>query len=373
MNFSRRNFFKIIFASAFFPSSYSLPPQGKKKLGKLILPTYNEKKLKGQNTFISVLDLDSENFISIPSNFMFHSFEINPRNSNEGVALGQWENEMAIFDLKNRRLKKVIKSDAPKEFFVGHGVYSPDGNLFYSSMAIYDKKYGPLGKGFINVYNLSSGDKIEVFSTEGYEPHGLLWMELNKKLLVLNPGINKNTSLLKNERKIESFLPSIEVLDIISKKNLDKIDLKSKEICFGHLNQNPKKDLFLIGAKKSENQKWIPRASRLDKDLKLTFMESEEFETDAPLLSPQIDHDGKYAGATSHTGNKIYFWDYKTGKMVKKIEQHSPTGLALSADGSHFLVAAWDKIILIDGKNLEVKNTISLGEGITTLSHCLVI
>ncbi len=256
---------------------------------------------------------------------------------------------------------------------MGHGGYSPDGDLFYSSMAIYDKKYGPLGKGFINVYNLSSGEKVEVLSTEGYEPHDLLWMELNKKLLVLNPGINKNTSFLKNEKKIESFIPSIEVLDIIAKKNLDKIDLKSQEVCFGHLNQNLKKDLILIGAKKSGNQKWMPRASRLDENLNLTFMESEESEADAPLLSPQIDLKGKYAGATSHTANKIYFWDFKTGKMVKKINQHSPTGLTLSADGSHFVAAAWDKIILIDGKSLEVKRTIGLGEGINTLSHCLIV
>lgn len=360
--FSRRAFFKLLAVSAIIPLPPALPNPKQKKLGKLLLSTFNAKNIGGSYFNLLIYDLDYGDTKQIPTKSLLHSFEINPLNPNEIVSMGQWESELYIFDLKTLNIKRVIKSDAPKELFVGHGAYSPDGNLFYASVALYGKNPDHLGNGFINVYDVKSGKKLEVISSEGFEPHSILWLKDGKELLVLNPGISSDQSKGKNDKKVNKTIrPSISLLDIPSNKLLKKIDLNSQELCFGHLSANLKNDFFLIGAKRSGINRWKPKAYKFDRNLNLTPLELDGPEMDSPLLSPIIDQEGRFSAATSPSSNTVYFWNFKNEKLLKKFEIKSPTGITLTADHSHFAIAANEEIVLIDANNLEIKKTLSLG------------
>jgi hypothetical protein len=371
--FSRRDLFKIFGAMAVAPLLPSFSVQKNNQLGRLLLSTYTENKINGSYFQLLIYDLDQGKIQKIPTPSLQHSFEINPIDPNEVISQVQWGRELCIHDLKSLKIKKILKTQSPKELFVGHGVYTQNGTHFYSSVAQYDKGYERPGKGSLNIYEVKSGKKVGSLSSGGFEPHGTIWLDGEKTLLVLNPGIGPDKEVGENIKRINNlFIPSINILEVNSGKVIKQIDLKPLEISLGHLSVNKKGDLLLIGGKASGNGHWRPKAFKFENDFKLTSLELDEPETSNPLLSPQLDPIGKFASATSPSFNRVYFWDFQTGKLLNKLEINDPLGVTLSLDKSHFVIAGSNKITLLDAANLKVKKTISLGD-YSPKGHCLVI
>ncbi len=367
---SRRDFFKIAAVFALIPAKASPSFLKENKFGKILLSTSNPKKINGSDFNLLIKDLDTGQEKLIATSILLHSFEKNPIDPSEVVAVGQWERELYVINVENGLIKRKIQIESPHEMFVGHGAFSSDGKLFYASVASYD---GSNGVGLINVYELKSGEKIKSFSSDGIEPHMIYWLDKDKKLLILNPGIGPDPAHLKNQKiSNEEIFPSITLIDVETEKTLKKVDLKKEGLCLGHLSSDDKGFCFLIGGAKSKDKGFLPKAVKLEPNFDLKSFSIDEKNIPSPLLSPIVDPEGKIAAATAHTFNRVYFWDFQKGSLIKKIDFPSPTGLAITKDGSHFVIASKEKISLIDRKTLKTNHQISLGNN-GPAGHCLII
>ncbi len=372
--FSRRTFFKIIAISTIIPKSLSFSNEIKKNFGKVLISTYNPKKISGTNFGFVMMDLDNEKLSQVSTPFLLHSFEINPTNPDEVVALCKWTPEFYLYDLNSLKLKNSIKTGSADELFVGHGNFSSDGKFFFASVADY-KKLGPrIGKGFINVYETSSGKKINRIASGGYEPHMSQWIKMDEDLLVLNTGVGFEDQFLNNTnyKPIGSLKSSIEIINVNSGKVLKSNTLSDQNLSFAHLSSNNNGDIFLIGGQRTPNRHWIPKAYLCDENLNLTSLELNEPEINDQMLSPKINKDGKLAGASSPWSNKIFFWDIKSKNLVKKFEIEQPAGLDLAKNEDSFVILAKNKIVLVDPNTFSVRKSFDLGK-LEPRAHCKII
>ncbi len=348
-------------------------PQVKEKTshGKLLMGTYSEKGKGGSQAHFLVVDLNNGGIKDIPMEYPLHSFELNPLDPNEVFGMSKWTKEIYIFDLKNMKINRTIDTGSIQELFVGHGIFSPDGNLFYASSSIYQNEEKSIGKGWVNIYETRSGKKVGSFPSEGIEPHMSILMKNGREILISNAGYGPEF-YITGYKKPKRILPSLTIIDINSGKLINKKDLKNEKISIPHMSSNSHAEIFLAGGKEVGNSLWKPAVFKLNNDLNLNPLKIDDPAIQEPMMSPLVDNEGKYACAASPFSDKIYFWNFKTGNLVKEIMADKPFGVSFSLDKKLFVVSCNKKILFIDGKGFKIKKTISLGD-FKPKGHILVI
>jgi len=185
----RRLFLKFLLSSYFF-SPLALSSERK---GTLLVGARN--KISSHENYLISYNLDSKQLFRIPMKFKIHEVILNPQNRNEVSCVGQWLNYFSKVDLNKKVITRSYKINSSNEQFVGHGVYSPDGNIFASVAEYEEGKYGVPGKGKIYCLNKDL-KKWGTFSSFGLEPHDVQLFE--NTLVVFNASLaNAQTNFFR--------------------------------------------------------------------------------------------------------------------------------------------------------------------------------
>ncbi len=114
--------------------------------------------------------------------------------------------QMFVFDMERKALR-IIQSDKGRHFY-GHGVYSTDGKLFYTTQNAYDEE-----KGVIGVYDVDQGyKKITEWDSGGIGPHELRLYK--NQLIIANGGILTHPDMGRAKLNIDSMAPNLTYLDL---------------------------------------------------------------------------------------------------------------------------------------------------------------
>ena len=339
--------------------------------GKLLLGTYSNEKKGGSQSHFLVVDLNNGGIKSIAMEYPMHSFELNPLDPNEVFGMCKWTRKIYIFDLKNMKINRTIDTGSFQETFVGHGIFSPDGNLFYASSSVYQDEEKTISQGWVNIYETRSGKKVGSVSAEGIEPHMSVLMKNGREILVSNAGYGPEVYTTGNKKR-KKILPSLTIIDINSGKLIKKLDLKNEKLSIPHLSTNSHGEMFFVGGKEIGKSLWKPAVFKLNNDIKLDPLQIHDPAIFEPMMSPIVDSERNYAVAASPFSNKIYFWDFKTGNLVKEVMADKPFGIKFSLDKNFFVISCNKKILFVDAKSFKTKKTISLGD-YEPKGHILVI
>ncbi len=144
--------------------------------------SYRTSELSGQQFSLVRYEPLRQDRTLIASAFFPHAICVSPKNPHHCLAFEKIGPGAALFDLKTAKLRSPIAA-RPGKLFYGHGVYSPDGAVFYCSESAIDGSSGSIG-----IYDANTLLPLGELPSHGIRPHDLQLSKDGKSLLVTNGG-----------------------------------------------------------------------------------------------------------------------------------------------------------------------------------------
>ena len=221
----------------------------------------------------------------------------------------------------------------PNCSFDGHGVFSADGSLLYTTQS-----EGRAQLGHIGVYEVASGALRDSFSTHGIEPHELLWSVDGRHLIIGNGGIVDrnatdpiNSSLVRLSASTGMLLQKTvldEELETLSLRHLAR--LQDGRIAFGAQDQDPATDLRpLVGIFDAMGQVMF-----------LDLPHDVHRRMAGYIGSVAVDGAGTVICATAPRGGLAAFWSGDDGSYLGSVELADTCGVAGVGVAGEFLLTS---------------------------------
>ncbi len=122
----------------------------------------------------------SNQVITLALPFVSHSVVQSPTEKSLGLAISRWGRSAAWLDLKNKVLRKIIRSPDGFRFF-GHGVFALNGRMAFITGNSDDQK-----EGVIFGFEPGSNRPSLILSSGGIFPHEIAFDQTQKSLVTAN-------------------------------------------------------------------------------------------------------------------------------------------------------------------------------------------
>lgn len=217
--------------------------------------------------------------------------------------------------------------------FDGHAIFSADGSRLYTTQS-----EGKAQIGHVAIYNVADGTLEARFSSQGIEPHELLWSADGEMLIVGNGGIvDRNAT-----DPIHSSLVWLDAATgacrarIVLEEDLETLSLRhlarlgDGRIVCGVQDQDPATDLRPLVV--------IADASGT---LQILDMPPDIHRRMAGYVgSVAVDRGGRLACATSPRGGLAVFWAIDDGRYLGAVDLPDTCGVAGHVEAGRFLLTS---------------------------------
>jgi hypothetical protein len=239
-------------------------------------------------------------------------------------------------------------SSAPVEFrtrtdrhFHGHGAFSPDGRLLYTSENDFDA-----ARGVIGVRDATAGYRqIGEFASGGLEPHDICLLRDGRTLVAANGGIETHPSSDRENLNIADMDPSLSYIDIRNgdvlevhrlAKALHKLSIRHLALAHG--------DTIFLGCQyegpASEHPALVGCHRRGD-SLRLIEAPDRAYRAMQNYIgSVSTDAAGEFIAATSPRGGLALIIDAGSQRIVGQTPLADVCGVAPRHAGASFLLAS---------------------------------
>ncbi|MCC7509851.1 MAG: DUF1513 domain-containing protein [Planctomycetes bacterium] len=328
--------------------------------------------------FIGIVDLDSDKpAVRTISDvgFLGHGFSPNPVKPTTAVVCEKHGQGCCEVDLVKGKVLRRVRTTQGREFY-GHGAFTPDGKLFYCTEAeVGDSSYA----GVLAVRDGESFElRAENFPTHGVAPHDCILVDDGATLVITNGG----GPVSKPEEPA-----GIAYVDVKTGAARRVLKFRDEKINAGHIAITPRGELACVSApregipqtKEGEpNPAWLGAISFYDPatDKLVTAEDPIRAKMKGETLSVAIHVPSMVVAATNPAGDLVTFWDFKTGKLVHKIEGDLkwPRGISLTLDGNYFAVT-YDRetrLVLLDAETFKPVAGTTIDRSFISGSHNLV-
>jgi hypothetical protein len=229
----------------------------------------------------------------------------------------------------------------PGRHFFGHGVFSADGKLLYSTENDYDR-----AQGMIGVRDATDGyEQIGEFSAHGMEPHDIALLADGRTMVIANGGIETHPDSNREELNLPHMQPSLIYVDVENGDLLEEHRLAPElhqlsirhlavaddgSVVFGCQYRGPEEDApALIGFHRRGEAPVIVEAPP---------------ETQIALRnyigSVAADSGGGIVAASAPKGGLVTYWDVAARRYLGSSELADGCGLAPTHQSAHFLLTS---------------------------------
>ena len=282
---------------------------------------------EGKQRFtFDVLDLDTDEVQRIPLDFLAHGFAVKPGAPQVAAVFEKRGPGAALLDLRAMKLVSKIRGKASRAYY-GHGVYDREGENLYVVETDLDTH-----RGVVSVRETTTYKEIDAFPTHGDNPHDCVAIDDGKVLVFTNGG-----------GRIGEGEPSVTYVEVATRKLLEKVTFTDPKVNAGHLVIGRDGSLVVVSAPRDglpehtsagaihlRSGKRKPERMRAPKVTARIVGES---------LSACLHEPSGVVGVTHPHGGIVAFWSMKSHKLVAFHEAEAPRGIALSRDGSTWVVA----------------------------------
>lgn len=262
-----------------------------------------------------------------PTSFLPHGIAIDPHDVNRLVTFQKIGPGCCEIDLAARRVMRTI---APTEgrWFYGHGAFSADGTLLYSTETINSEE-----RGVIGVRDATTFEYLGEFPTFGENPHDCHLIEDGSILVITNGGGAIGTAAA----------PCVTWVDVQTRRLLERRELDTDRFNTGHLALATDGALAVVSApRKGLTETDIGAVSLARSREALQTMREPQpvvARMTGEALSVCIHESTKTVAATHPFGDMVTFWSLSTFDFLKKLDLPRARGVTLSRDGTSFLVS----------------------------------
>jgi hypothetical protein len=313
------------------PIGQAMSEQDQAHIGVLLGGGAMKHKTTGEMAYhFGMLDLDAAEKVpaSFDLGFLAHGVTQSPHDPRRFVLFEKHGPGCCVVDVVAREIVETIVA-APRRQFYGHGVFSRDGALLYCTETdVHDKL-----RGYIAVRDAHDFRLLGDFPSFGLAPHDCMLTGDGGTLVVTNGG----------SRVGEPEPPCVVWVDVASQSLRELREIPDPMLNAGHLAMTDQGDVAIVSAPRegvdAEHSRGgvslLPRGGAFT-----TAREPREL-TDAMLgetLSVAIHAPTRIVGATTPLADLVSFWHLDTGALVKKLRVPNPRGIALSLDGTRFVI-----------------------------------
>ena len=298
---------------------------------------------KTQRFVLAAIDLPRKGAALVATTFLPHGVAIHPKTPHIVTTFEKIGPGCAEVDLVSGEARRFILP-AKDRWFYGHGAYSTDGSLLYSTETV-----NSTGQGVIGVRDAQTFQYLGDFPTFGDNPHDCHLIEGGTVLVITNGGGKLG----------QGGQPCVTYVEVESRKLLHQHDIVGDLLNTGHLCVVGKDGLVVVSA---------PRSGIMDKDLGAVSMRAGNGAlvtvTDPPdvtsrmlgeALSVEVHEPTGVAAVTHPLGDMVTWWSTATRGLVKVMERPRPRGVTLSRDGARYILSFGPQaeLVQIDAKTLE--------------------
>lgn len=237
-------------------------------------------------------------------------------------------------------LPPLAFSPPPNRHFYGHGFFSPDGTILFSTENDFEAE-----RGIIGLYDVSGGfERIGEFESGGIGPHEAILMADGKTICVANGGIATHPDYPRQKLNLATMAPCLSYLDIATGKLIERarLDKNHHRLSVRHMTEvggqiwfggqyegSEADDIALVGT------------HRPGRDLALNAVDPELYRGMNHYIGSVVaSRDGRRVATASPRGGQVLIWDAATRAVLETRAMPDVCGIATR--GSDFLTSGGD-------------------------------
>lgn len=237
--------------------------------------------------------------------------------------------------------------------FYGHGVFSLDGRLLYTTENDYES-----GEGIIGVRDATGGYRqIGEFASYGTGPHDIALLPDGRTLVVANGGIRTHPDYRRQKLNLTEMKPSLAYIDLASGDLVDQVALPAElhQLSIRHL-AVAGRDRVVFGGQHQgprEERPALLGMHRPGTDINLFQLGEDTYARMANYVSSvEADSMGDYVAATSSHGGIAVIIDLTRGNCAAVREIRDVSGVARRRGRAGFLsTTGGGDILLLGGED----------------------
>ena len=229
----------------------------------------------------------------------------------------------------NLRTMEVVRPISLHEghAFYGHGAVSADGKLLYSTETRLDDQTGRIA-----VRDSSTLEYLGEFPSFGDHPHDCRLVDGGRVMVVTNGG----------GTEASGHHASLAYVDVKSRKLLRRFDMPGESFNAGHVAVAGEAAVVVSAPRRGlPNDRSGAVSVRSPGGGLVTLAQPADVTSrmQGESLSVAVHMPGRIFGVTHPDANMVTFWTLVRPRLLKVLEMPRPRGIALSADGSRFIVS----------------------------------
>ncbi len=261
--------------------------------------------------------------------------------TNECVVFARRPGTFAVaFRLDGSAAPLEFRTSADRHFY-GHGAFSPDGRLLYTSENDFDA-----ARGVIGIRDATAGYRqIGEFDSGGLEPHDMCILGDGRTLVVANGGIETHPSSDRDNLNVAGMDPSLAYIDVATGDVLEVHKLPSSlhKLSIRHLALARSDDIF-FGCQyegPATEHPALVGCHRRGEALRLIEAPDQTYRVMLNYIgSVSADAAGEFIAATSPRGGLALIIDAGARRIITQTRLADVCGVAPRHAGASFLLTS---------------------------------
>lgn len=249
----------------------------------------------------------------------------------EAVAFARRPGTFAVVvDCRTGQQKAILHAPAGRHFY-GHGTFSSDGSLLYTTENDFEA-----GQGRIGVWDADKGyRRVDEWHSGGIGPHDIKRVTGSERLVVANGGIDTHPASGRTKLNIATMRPNLSYLDQGAVTETATLPRALHKSSIRHLAVAPSGQVFFAmqwqGAGLTEA---LVGAHRSGGEITLLQADAEDLRHMRGYVgSIAVSANGETIAATSPKGGRVQFYTASSMGWVDTVSIHDVCGVAPLKDG----------------------------------------
>ncbi len=219
--------------------------------------------------------------------------------------------------------------------FCGHGTFSADGRLLFTTEVV-----GSTGEGVLGIYDAAEDfTRVGEFATHGLDPHEMRLMPDGSTLVVANGGILMRADMPRLKLNIADMDPSLVYLDARDGRLLAQIRPAAalRQLSLRHIAIDRHGRVAVAMQYEGPEDDPVPLVALHDAPAGaagleyLAMPEADRAGMRQYCGSAAMDAGGRHLAVSSPRGNRVLVWDLDSRIMVQSAEARDVCGIAAQA------------------------------------------
>jgi hypothetical protein len=248
---------------------------------------------------------------------------------------------------------QTLLSATPGRHFYGHGVFSQDGELFFTTENDYQGE-----RGVIGIRRVHHGYcPIHEWSSQGIGPHELVLSADGATLIIANGGILTHPDSGRSKLNLPSMAPSLTRLDAGSGELLMELRLAPHlhQLSIRHLAITPTGDVIFAMQNQGSLDKGLPLVGVWRANGSHELWQQDKVPLHHGYMgSVAVDAGGTIVATSAPRDREVLFWSVESGRCLGHFTATDACGIVATGQSRCFLITTGEGhlsvVVVSDGK-----------------------